>query len=292
MHPQLPRPVGVILLALNHLAIGSFGTLFLPIVLLFAARELWIVIADGVHSKPVGLFLTCLLVIVWLGGYVLYIFIGYGMLKLRSWALKAAVVTHWFGLAAALIALTIAARFDWTLSLSLGAACLLWFGGIIYYLQRPRVRWPFEAATAITRGEPVPSQPPASAVPTWKLVTFVTTACVVCVTVFVVGLFATIERSFRSSTVFAMAIERAQTSPCVAKTFGKPIGAKGFVTGNLSTSTDSGEAELEIPIHGPKTSGNLHLVAKKVGGSWTINSLTAEHSGGQIQLAPVSSPCD
>jgi hypothetical protein len=68
--------------------------------------------------------------------------------------------------------------------------------------------------------------------------------------------------------------------------------AKGFISGNLSTSSESGEADLEIPIHGPKAGGSVHVEAKKTMGLWAINSLTVEHSQGQIQLAPVASPCD
>jgi hypothetical protein len=290
MQPQLPRPIGVILLTLNYLLIGCFGTLFLPIFIWVFPPAIHQLVSQVIHPPALSMLVTCVAVFIWVGGYVLYAAIGYGMFKLRLWSLKAAVATHWFAIALTLIAVVIEAKFDWMLAVSSGAFCLLGFGGILYYLQRRRVRWPFEAATAIAKRQPIPPQPPASTIATWKIVTCVATVVILGVAVFVVGLFASIERSFKSSTAYAMALDRAQSSPCIARTFAQPIVAKGFISGNLNTRGDSGEADFEIPIHGPKTSGNLHVEAKKSAGSWTISSLTAEHSEGQIQLAPT--PCD
>jgi hypothetical protein len=292
MQSQLARPVGIILLALNYLLIGCFGTLFLPFILWIAPPGIHELVSHVIPSRALSLLVTCIIMTLWAGGYVLYASIGYGMLRLRTWSLKAAVATQWVGLAFALIAAAVAARSDWMLSVSIGAFCLLWVGGILYYLRRPRVRWPFDASTAITKGQPVPTQPPASAMPTWKIVTSVLTVFVVGVALFVVGLLATIERSFRSSAAYAMAMDRAQGSECVIKTLGQPLIAKGFISGNLNTNNDAGDADLDIPIHGPKAGGNLHVEAKKTSGRWTINSLTVEHSNGQIQLAPIPSSCD
>lgn len=292
MQSQLPRPVGVILLALNYLAIGCFGTLFLPILLWVAPPGIHELVSQVIHPRALSMLITCVIMTVWAGGYVLYALIGYGLLKLRSWAHTAAVATHWFGLGLALIAIAVVAKYDWSLSLSIGAFCLTWVGAILYYLRRPRVRWPFDAATAMAKGLPIPPQPAASTVPTWKIVTCVSTVFILGIAVFVVGLFASIEKSLRSSTAYTMALNRAQASPCVARTLGQPVEAKGFISGNLSSHNDSGDADLEIPIHGPKAGGSLHVEAKKAFGIWTISSLTLEYGEGQIHLEPIASSCD
>jgi len=292
MRPQLYRPVGIILLAVNYLFIGCFGTLFLPIFLWLFPPLLHKLIAQAIHTPALSVLATCVIMTVWASGYVLYALIGYGMIRLRPWSLKAAIAIHWFGLALVLVAVAVVARYDWMLSVATGAFCLLWVGGILYYLRRPRVRWAFDAATAIAKSQPIPSQPPASSIPTWKIVTSVTALFVIGVTVFVLGLMSSVEKSFRSSTAYAIALDRAQASPCVARTLGRPIVAKGFISGNLSTGSDTGEADLEIPVHGPKTGGSLHVEAKEMAGSWIIKSLTLEHSAGQIQLAPTASTCD
>jgi len=292
MQPQLPRPVGINLLALNYLVIGCFGALFLPLLLWAASPAIHALIAQRIRAPFLSILVTCVVMTIWAGGYILYALTGYGMLRLRMWAWKAAVILHWVSIGLALVAIAVVARYDWMLSLSVGAISLLWFGGILYYLQRPRVRWPFDAANAIAQGKGMPSQPPPRTTPTWKIVTLAVTAFIVGVSVFVLGLFASIEKSFRSSTAYSMALNRAQESPCVAKTLGEPLVAKGFISGNLNSSSETGEADLDIPVHRSKASGNLHVEAKKTSGSWAINSLTLEHSEGQIHLAPVPSPCD
>src|SRR6202012_1897459 len=143
MQSQLPRPVGVILLALNYLVIGCFGTLFLPIFLWVFPPAIHTLISQVVHSQALRLLATCVLMTIWGGGYVLYAAIGYGMFRLRLWSLKAAIAIHWFMLALVLIALAVGARYDWMLSMSVAVFSLTWVGGILYYLRRPRVRWAF-----------------------------------------------------------------------------------------------------------------------------------------------------
>jgi hypothetical protein len=48
---------------------------------------------------------------------------------------------------------------------------------------------------------------------------------------------------------------------------------------------------MEIPLHGPKGSGSVHVVATKSEGKWKIDALTVLDSVGQIQLLPDPSPC-
>ncbi len=292
MQSELPRPIGVILLAVNYLLIGCFGTLCLPLSLWVFPAGVHQLVSQAVHSPALSMSVTCAIVTLWAAGYILYALIGYGMLKLRTWSLKSAIAAHWVVLALVLISIALFGRYAWLLSLSIGSFCLLWFGGILYYLHRPRVRWPFAAATAIAQSQPIPPQPPASTIPTWKIVTSVLTVSIVAIAIFAVSLFAFVEKSLRSSTAYAMAMDRAQASGCVAKTLGEPWAAKGSISGNLSTNNDGGDADLEIPIHGPKDSGSLHVEAKEISGTWTINSLRVEHGDGQIQLVPTPSPCD
>jgi hypothetical protein len=243
------------LLALPYLWIGCVGTLAIPVLLIVASPAVYEEIAQAVHPRTFALFLTCLAMLIWSGGYVLYGLIGYGLWRLRLWAHKSAVVLHWIFIGITVVAVAISARFDLLLSLFVGISLVAFYGGVLYYLSRPRVRWPFEATAAIAKRQPIPPPPPARTTPTWMLVTSITTAILVGIALFAVGLFSLIEKSFRSSTPYAMALDRAQSSPCIAKTFGQPIVAKGFISGNLSTNNDSGEAELEIPIHGPKVPG-------------------------------------
>src|SRR5262249_16651421 len=161
-------------------------------------------IAQAVHPRTLALFLTCLVMMIWSGGYVVYGLIGYGLWRLRLWAYKSAVVLHWICIGITVVAVVITARFDLLLSLFIGMSLVTFYGGVLYSLSRPRVRWPFEAAASLTKRQPIPPPPPARTTPTWVLVTSITTAILVCIALFAVGLFSLIERTFRSSTAYAM----------------------------------------------------------------------------------------
>jgi hypothetical protein len=100
-----------------------------------------------------------------------------------------------------------------------------------------------------------------------------------------------VEASLHSSDVYAVAINQAQNSPCVVRALGSPVVPKWFVSGNISVENDDGSADMEIPLHGPKGSGSVHVVATKSEGKWKIDALTVLDSVGQIQLLPDPSPC-
>ena len=50
----------------------------------------------------------------------------------------------------------------------------------------------------------------------------------------------------------------------------------------------SGEADIAIPISGPKGQGTIHAVAKKSAGEWTYTTLEVEikETGKRIPLQP------
>ena len=125
----------------------------------------------------------------------------------------------------------------------------------------------------------------------WIQITIALTICLLLAGTFIGGVFILVEKMFRSSGAYAMALSRAQTSPCVTAKLGVPIIAKGMISGNISESGGGGSAEFEIPIRGPRGQGELDVSATKADGSWTITSLTLVHDQGQIHLLPDPSPC-
>lgn len=72
----------------------------------------------------------------------------------------------------------------------------------------------------------------------------------------------------------------ASSSEAVRREIGQPIERGWFTTGNLSTSGDSGSADLKIPISGPLGAGSIVLVAKKKSGyDWEFEVLEVEVAG-------------
>ncbi len=77
------RPLGITLLALPFLRIGCGGTLIFPIIMLVGGANdpLDALLAGRIQSENLRLASTCLLSLVWFGGYVLYAWINRGHVR-------------------------------------------------------------------------------------------------------------------------------------------------------------------------------------------------------------------
>jgi len=85
----------------------------------------------------------------------------------------------------------------------------------------------------------------------------------------VVGFFSLFGRS----DACALAMEQARANDQVKERLGEPLEKGLFVMGNIQISGSSGDAELSIPISGPKGKGTLYIVAKKSMGLWKAQAL-------------------
>ncbi len=91
---------------------------------------------------------------------------------------------------------------------------------------------------------------------------------------------------FKSSEVAQEALARARADPTVVEELGAPIEMGWFVTGSISTQGLSGDADLVIPIAGPKKSGTLYASARRSDGVWQFYTLSVVIDGrpGIIQM--------
>ncbi len=80
----------------------------------------------------------------------------------------------------------------------------------------------------------------------------------------------------KSSDVYRDALATARANPAVVQALGSPIEAGIFVMGSISVSGSSGQADLAIPISGPKGKGTIYAVASKFAGKWTFSKLVVE----------------
>jgi TonB family protein len=88
----------------------------------------------------------------------------------------------------------------------------------------------------------------------------------------------------KSSVPYTQALAQAKTNPMLMAEMGAPIQAGWYVTGSISSSGSSSDANLSFPIYGPKKSGMLHVVATKnpfsaVSGEWRLTELEAKVNG-------------
>ena len=105
-----------------------------------------------------------------------------------------------------------------------------------------------------------------------------------CVALLVVVVFG----AMKSSDVYKEAVSRAKSNAEVAEALGSPLKEGWFLSGKTSVDGASGEADIAIPISGPKGSGTIYAVAEKSAGKWVYTTLQLEVKGTdkRIELEP------
>lgn len=90
----------------------------------------------------------------------------------------------------------------------------------------------------------------------------------------------------KSSDVYKEALAKAQASEAVQEVMGVPIEGDWYVMGSVRLNGSSGNADLSIPIEGPKGEGTVYLVAQKAAGEWEFSSLVVrfEKENGKVNL--------
>jgi hypothetical protein len=77
----------------------------------------------------------------------------------------------------------------------------------------------------------------------------------------------------KSADVYTDALAMAKSRPEVIGVIGEPIKEGFFVTGSISISGSSGNADLAIPVSGPKGKAVVYVVASKSAGKWKYSTL-------------------
>lgn len=130
-----------------------------------------------------------------------------------------------------------------------------------------------------------PHTPPVSPAPqrthwwgrNWKW--FVPTGCLgmlLLVAAFVFFIMSIVFGAMKSSDAYKTALAKAKADPRVVSALGSPIEDGMFVSGNTNVSGTSGQADMTVPISGPKGKGTIYFVASKFAGQWTFSKLMVE----------------
>jgi hypothetical protein len=92
--------------------------------------------------------------------------------------------------------------------------------------------------------------------------------------------------AMKSSDAYKSALAKAKADPRVVNALGSPITDGFFVGGQTNVSGTSGQADMNVPISGPKGKGTIYFVASKFAGKWTFSKLMVEvaDSGQRIDL--------
>ena len=111
---------------------------------------------------------------------------------------------------------------------------------------------------------------------------FVPTGCLamlVLFALFVGGIVMLVFGAMKSSDAYKTAVARARANPEVVAALGTPIDEGLFVSGKTNVEGSSGEADLTIPISGPKGKAKLYAIATKRAGQWTYTTLEVAIDG-------------
>ncbi len=90
---------------------------------------------------------------------------------------------------------------------------------------------------------------------------------------FIAAIFLVVMGAMRTSDAYQIAMSRARQHPAVIDALGEPIEVGWFVSGNINVNGASGEADLRVPLNGPRGSGTLYIVADKVAGEWIFERM-------------------
>ena len=91
----------------------------------------------------------------------------------------------------------------------------------------------------------------------------------------VLGIFGMIK----SSGAYEQAMARARSSMEVRQALGEPVEDTWYLTGTVHVNGPSGNANLAIPLHGPKAKGILFVEATKSSNQWKFRVLTLSVDG-------------
>lgn len=99
------------------------------------------------------------------------------------------------------------------------------------------------------------------------------------IVLFVFLVYSGVTAAIRSSDAYQEGMARAQAHPELKAALGEPMESGFWVSGNINVSGPSGNANLSIPISGPKGSGTLYVVGTRSAGRWQYSTMEVEVPG-------------
>ena len=102
---------------------------------------------------------------------------------------------------------------------------------------------------------------------------------IVGIVAFVAAIVLVVFGAMKSTDIYKIAVARAKADPAVLEALGSPLEEGLFLSGKTNVNGSSGEADIAIPISGPKRKGTLYVVATKSAGRWEYKTMVVEVKG-------------
>jgi hypothetical protein len=100
--------------------------------------------------------------------------------------------------------------------------------------------------------------------------------CLTVILLFVFGVGAVyfgVSKAIKNSTPYEYALAKAIDNSEAIAILGGPIVADGIFKGNISIKNEGGEADMEIPIKGPKGYAVIFVLADRIQKEWIYEEL-------------------
>ncbi len=97
------------------------------------------------------------------------------------------------------------------------------------------------------------------------------------------GLFGRVSGPMESSWAYEEGLTLVRSDRRVAELLGEPIEAER-PDGKVRTSGETGDAELNIALRGPRGLGTLHVVARKRYEKWAFESAVVDDDDGLVRI--------
>jgi hypothetical protein len=108
----------------------------------------------------------------------------------------------------------------------------------------------------------------------------------------VMGLGSVAFTALGESDVVDEALERAAADPRVGEALGLPLERGWFVRGSLEYRNGGGEADLTVPLEGPRSEATLFLEAVRREGEWVFERLAVELEATGERIDLLEAPAD
>jgi cytochrome oxidase complex assembly protein 1 len=139
--------------------------------------------------------------------------------------------------------------------------------------------------------DPTPPPPPNWWHRNWKWA--VPVGCVLPVLIcggIITAILALVFGTIKASEPYNHALQAAGANARVAAILGGSPNPGTFPSGSINLNNDAGNADLSIPVSGPKGSGTIHVIATKSAGAWKYKTVTFQPAGSKEQIDITGGP--
>jgi hypothetical protein len=103
---------------------------------------------------------------------------------------------------------------------------------------------------------------------------------IVAVVVFVIAVGGIAVFALAKSEPYMEALDRARHDEAVVEALGEPLEPGLLPSGSVNVDGPGGQADLEIPVSGPRGKGTLLVSATRVAGRWEYRAIVVELADG------------